>query len=587
MFASKFWSFLLVIVIVALTVVILLVPVSVNESRLENTRSILQKDRIQLEAVLKMEARARIDSTIVFGVSPDVRKSLAMANRFKPEEKFSGEEQDALLAGLRKINEDLGPMAADILFLVDMKGKVVAQIGENERTSGYSLRGFPLVDSAIRGYLRDDTWIRDGKPYRMAARPIIHQGIYQGAVVHGKRMDEDLAKLLSLATKAQSAIFVDGLVTESVMPAGGVQSGKEVKGKEKEKEEKEGEEAGKEQAPEATVYPSDNDINRCLGETVFKDEAFLTKGRSGLLLCDAGDTPESKGLKFYIAALKFVGEARHNTAGVAIIRAVPPGISLKEFVFAPERKAELSERKGTLAIIGAVALILIVLGFLVVFFEGDRPKARFLKEVENMAAREGERLNIYVFRGKYRKIADAVNRAIDSAVQVLVSKATADAPSVAKILGPKDSKPRLSKPQFEIPEQISLDEVAPPPDAGSAPSQPSAPAAPASGPPAKAAKPGAPPPPIAAPGKPPPPTPRAAPPPGQPDPEERYRSIYKEFFDLKTACGESTDGLTFERFRATLKKQEDAIRERTSCAHVDFRVYVKEGKAALKATPVK
>ncbi|MBW2264436.1 MAG: hypothetical protein JRG91_20920 [Deltaproteobacteria bacterium] len=577
MFASKFWNFLLVLVIAALAVIILLVPISVNESRLENTRSILQKDRVQLEAVLKMEARARIDTTIVFAVNEDVRKYLAMANRFKKDEKFTGEEQDALLASLRKVNEKLGPMSADILFVVDRKGKVVAQIGENERSSGYSLHGFPLVDSAIRGYLRDDTWIRDGKPYRMAARPIIHQGTYQGAVVHGKRMAKDLATLLSLATKAQAAIFVDSLVTESVLPPESPAAARP------------DDKAAEEATEEKPAYPSDNDLNRCLGDMVFKDKAFLTKGRSGLLLCEGGgDVPESGKLRFYVTAIKFVGEARHGQAGVVIVRTVPPGISLREFVLAPERKAELAGEKATLAIIGAAALLLSVLGFLIVFFEGDRPKSKFLREVENMASREGERLNIYVFRGKYRKIADAVNRAIDGAVEVLVSKATADAPSVSKILGTKDSKPRLSKPQFEIPEQISVDDVAaPPPMAGSKPSQPSVPSVPDDEAPVEAVKPpppkaavGRPPLPMGAPGKPPPPK-------ASEDPEARYKAIYKDFFDLKTACGESTDGLTFERFRATLKKQEDAIMERTKCSRVDFRVYVKEGKAALKATPVK
>lgn len=581
MFASKFWNFLLVFVIAALAVIILLVPVSVNESRLENTRSILQKDRVQLEAVLKMEARARIDATIAFAVNADVRKSIAMANRFKPEEKFTGEEQDALLAALRKVNEDLGPMGADILFIIDRKGKVVAQIGENERSSGYSLRGFPLVDSAIRGYLRDGTWIRDGKPYRMAARPIIHQGLYQGAVVHGKRMDEDLARLLSLATKAQAAIFVDGLVTESVVP--------EVRKApvKAEKKEKKGDEEDAEQE-DAPSFPSDNDINKCLAETVFKDKAYLEKGRSGLLLCEGGgDNPEVGAIRFYVTSMKFVGEARQNNAGVVIARTVPPGVSLSEFVLAPERKAELSQKKMALAVIGGAALLLIIIGFLVVFFEGDRPKSRFLSEVESMASREGERLNIYVFRGKYRKIADAVNRAIDSAVEVLVSKATADAPSVSKILGPKATGERLSKPQFEIPEKISIDDVAPPPDAASQPSAPSKPSGPPvasrGAAPAAPAKP-APPPPKAGPM---PPPPKPAPPPQGDDREARYQRIYKEFFDLKTACGESTEGLTFDRFKATLKKQEDAIRERTSCSAVNFKVYVKEGKAALKATPVK
>ncbi len=573
MFASKFWNFLLAIIITVLAVIILLVPVSVNESHVQSTRSILLKDRTQLEAVLKMEARARIDSTIAFAVDPEVRKYLAMANRFKPTEKFTGEEQDALLASLRKVNENLGPMAADILFVVDKKGTVVAQIGENERSSGYSLRGFPLVDSAIRGYLRDDTWIRDGKPYRMAARPVIHQGTYEGAVIHGMRMDRKLAEVLSAATHAQAALFVDGLVTDSVAPK--PQAGDE------------------EKEAQGVTFPGDNAINRCLGESVFTDENYTKKGRSNLVLCEM--EPESgKGemVRFFVTALKFVGEARNKDAGVAIIRTVPQGITVEQFIRAPERRAELASRKGMLGVIGAVAFFLILVGLLVVYLEGDRPKSRFLAEVEGMAAREGERLNIYRFRGKYRKIADAVNRAIDNAVKVLVSKATSDAPTVDKILGPKGTVERLSQPQFQIPEKISLDDIAPPPDLSSPP-KPEAPRPPAPRPEPPVTAETQKDMPHAAGPKPPLPAPR--PPAAKPmppskkeqDPETRYARIYKEFFDTKTTCGESTEGLTYERFRATLKKQEEAIFERTKCSSVDFRVYVKEGKAALKATPVK
>jgi hypothetical protein len=396
------------------------------------------------------------------------------------------------------------------------------------------------------------------------------------------RMDEKLARILSAATRAQAALFVDGLVTDSVAPA------------------REGE-GGAEGDRGGPSYPGDNAINRCLGEDVFKDEKYKKKGRSSLVLCESEpEGGEGEGRKFYTTALRFVGEARDKDAGVAIIRTVPAGTTVGEFVFAPERKAELAANKGMLILIGLAALLLVLVGVLIVYLEGDRPKSRFLREVEGMAAREGERLNIYRFRGKYRKIADAVNRAIDNAVKVLVSKATSDAPSVDKILGPKGGTERLSKPAFDIPDKISLDDIAPPPESekppGPAPASgpesppPAAPAPPTEKPPA-----GPPAGPPAAPGaKPAPPRPPAAPPSGkagtegaEEEPETRYRRIYKEFFDLKKQCGESTEGLTYERFRATLKKQEEAIHERTKCSRVDFRVYVKEGKAALKATPVK
>ena len=50
---------------------------------------------------------------------------------------------------------------------------------------------------------------------------------------------------------------------------------------------------------------------------------------------------------------------------------------------------------------------------------------------------------------------------------------------------------------------------------------------------------------------------------------------------------EPTDGLTFEKFQQTLKKNRDALMQRHGCKRVKFSVYVKEGRASLKATPVR
>jgi hypothetical protein len=64
-------------------------------------------------------------------------------------------------------------------------------------------------------------------------------------------------------------------------------------------------------------------------------------------------------------------------------------------------------------------------------------------------------------------------------------------------------------------------------------------------------------------------------------------SVYEDFIRTKKQCGESTDGLTFEKFQHTLKKNRDALMARHGCKRVKFSVYVKEGRASLKATPVK
>jgi hypothetical protein len=90
------------------------------------------------------------------------------------------------------------------------------------------------------------------------------------------------------------------------------------------------------------------------------------------------------------------------------------------------------------------------------------------------------------------------------------------------------------------------------------------------------------------PGAPPPPAPHAAAPLPTPEEEQAYfRKIHGEFVALKQKLGEPVDQLTFERFEVTLKKNRDALVARYGCKVVQFQVYEKDGKASLKATPVK
>lgn len=66
-----------------------------------------------------------------------------------------------------------------------------------------------------------------------------------------------------------------------------------------------------------------------------------------------------------------------------------------------------------------------------------------------------------------------------------------------------------------------------------------------------------------------------------------WQKVYEDFIKTKRECGEPTDGLTFEKFQQTLKKNRDALMQRHGCKRVKFSVYVKEGRASLKATPVR
>jgi hypothetical protein len=69
--------------------------------------------------------------------------------------------------------------------------------------------------------------------------------------------------------------------------------------------------------------------------------------------------------------------------------------------------------------------------------------------------------------------------------------------------------------------------------------------------------------------------------------EEHFQEVYLEFVAQRDRCGESADGLTLERFATKLRKNRDQLIAKYACRTVRFQVYVKDGKAALKATPVK
>lgn len=69
--------------------------------------------------------------------------------------------------------------------------------------------------------------------------------------------------------------------------------------------------------------------------------------------------------------------------------------------------------------------------------------------------------------------------------------------------------------------------------------------------------------------------------------EVEWPTVYDDFLKTKKQCSEPTEGLTFDKFRQTLRKNRDALVARHNCKRVKFTVYVKDGRASLKATPIK
>jgi hypothetical protein len=69
--------------------------------------------------------------------------------------------------------------------------------------------------------------------------------------------------------------------------------------------------------------------------------------------------------------------------------------------------------------------------------------------------------------------------------------------------------------------------------------------------------------------------------------ESHYQDVFQQFLATRTQCNEPSDGLTFDKFAAKLRKNREQLIQKYNCKSVRFQVYVKDGKAALKATPVR
>jgi hypothetical protein len=274
--------------------------------------------------------------------------------------------------------------------------------------------------------------------------------------------------------------------------------------------------------------------------------------------------------------------------------------------------------------LGGAALLLAAIGLMFVYFERDRPYAGLRKKLQQIAAGERERLLVTEWRGAYRKLADAVNQALDKTVErsAELAPAAKKKANLDEILGPTPES--HVEPYFGFADQAqpkaARGEPAPAPRpapataAAVAKLPPPAPS-PANGVPVAAVAVGAGPAPLGAAGTKPglkPPVPVPAPPGVKPavpvppkaapaaplpssndnsgetvDEAAHFREVYTQYLNVRKDCGESVDGLSFEKFEVTLTKTRDQVLAKHPAKGVRFTVYVKEGKAALKAAPLK
>jgi hypothetical protein len=281
------------------------------------------------------------------------------------------------------------------------------------------------------------------------------------------------------------------------------------------------------------------------------------------------------------------GEAWDLGAGYVVGRNVLAIDSPFAFFGAADDK---DKKSANVIIVGGVVLAAMLLGLFFTFMEHSRPLQVFRGEAQRLAKGESEALVPSKFRGIYRTIASDLNDGLDKAIGK--GGGTRRAADLEKVLGDLPAEPQMSA--FSFPGDAPA--ASPSAPRASAPSNPR-PDRDSGGGSLDGDKPKRPPPPPprmtlgqTGSGNPPPPPPPPSPSSGgsgSDEPTEEWKQVFDDFAATKEKCGESLDGFTFEKFQSTLRKHRDVIMERQGAKRVKFSVYVKDGKAALKASPVK
>jgi len=66
-----------------------------------------------------------------------------------------------------------------------------------------------------------------------------------------------------------------------------------------------------------------------------------------------------------------------------------------------------------------------------------------------------------------------------------------------------------------------------------------------------------------------------------------WRNVFAEFLHVRKQCNQETESLNFERFKTKLEASKNSLLAKHQCKTVRFLVQIKDGKAAIKAIPVR
>jgi hypothetical protein len=591
MIASRFWVGLLGLSLSAAALVAYLAVSMHDRLGVRLAAEGLSADSRVVSWYLKNSAREAAAQLIRFAGNDAVARALSGTSRAERADDIDASTRRQLRGTLAKIAQELPKDEAfDAVFAVSQSGEVVASIGFDQASDPeFELGGYPVVADALHGYVRDDTLLLD-RIYRVVARPVEFElgQLPAGAIVGLRVVDDRFAAELSERTGAAVAFYAGGRRVALGAPSTFDRSGLD---------------------QIVTDLPS-----------LDKDTDYRDKGRTDV-------HPFADGLAVVYARMP--GEAWRLGIGYAVARQAPRVLGIGGVL--KQADAKDKEAVSRLLLLG-IAVFSIGVGMGLIFVEYTLPLGAFKRQVKALSSGSISQLTVDRMRGPFRQLALDLNLALDRVPRSSVGEDGAIAVGFDQVFG--DAAPTSSSmAAFGVPGSVppgsfaglpaSAQVVAPQygqvtAQVGGFDSAPSGAAALASargaipprrtrsgqedfpmtaGAAAVAFPPALPEPELA-------PAPRvvavdarhgaagqsAADPlaaNGTGDHEPEWMQVYHDFVRLKQDCGEAVEGFTFERFTQTLRKNRDTLMREHGVQRVHFSAYVKQGRAALKAKPVR
>ena len=622
MIFSRFW-YAIIAVLAGFAVYSLMLAVGqYNRQSIKGTNEALAGDSRTVRWDIQIDARRRIDALMVVALDKTIQESLvATMDKDKIPPKARDDARKGLTSTQDKIPAQYKP---DAIFAVDRDGRVVAEIGfaAADKFDDFELGGYSSVNDALHGWLRDDVWVWNGVIYRVAARPVETDVAIPpvGAIVGIRAMDRKYAQEIVKDTQTNVVFYAGGQKTDG---AGGdgfdenlfnqiVPELAKIDADEtyKTKGHTEIRELGQNGALGAVFAKLDGDgWDLGAGYAVLRPRVTI---QSGITFLNGADDADKKNVSWpMIIGIVFAGLVfgllltfvEHDRP-IAKMRA--QGQKLKKGEIDVLQLPQLS---GALRDIGAD----INAGIERVAEKGGGSprKAADLEKILGPISAEPS-MSAFAFPQ------NEPSSGVRGAPPPLHPPPPHQHPS-SPGSGPKPLPPMPNTAPLPPNPMGSQPNISPkPPGPISRPGFPPGPSllqqpetnptqvmplrAPDGPPPMMAA-------PMAMPAAPPP----AAIIPKRKDDEEEatmvaavpqevlaraigeaqnpdeleWPNVYEDFLRVKKQCNEPTEGLTFDKFRQTLRKNRDALVQRHNCKRVKFTVYVKDGRASLKATPIK